>query len=338
MPSFLSIVWNNKFNLPHLPPPDSFTGKTILITGASGGLGLAAAVHFVNLGAKSVIITARTAAKGEQAKASIEAQTREKSKDVVKVMELDMSTFAGTKTFADRVTREVKEIDVVCLNVGAISTEFQTGEEGWEKMVEISLATTLLALLLLPWMKEAGKGNAHLGIVTSGLHRRVDIKKWPKENVIKYWSKKENWKNGQANYATSKLLEQYAVNEIAKLACDADGSPRVIVNSICPGMVHTDLGRGYGTNYAMSIAVNLFGYLACKTTEGGARTYVRAALTPPSEHGRHYTDYQTEEDYKHDARNSVVGKEGQEMQAQVWKETLDILGEHYPEVISNITA
>jgi hypothetical protein len=56
-----------------------------------------------------------------------------------------------------------------------------------------------------------------------GLHRRVDIKKWPKENVIKYWSKKENWKNGQANYATSKLLEQYAVNEIAKLACDADG-------------------------------------------------------------------------------------------------------------------
>jgi NAD(P)-dependent dehydrogenase (short-subunit alcohol dehydrogenase family) len=87
MPSFLTIVWNNKFNLPHLPPTDSFTGKTILITGASGGLGLAAAVHFVNLGAKSVIITARTAAKGEQAKASIEAQTREKSKDVVKVME-----------------------------------------------------------------------------------------------------------------------------------------------------------------------------------------------------------------------------------------------------------
>jgi NAD(P)-dependent dehydrogenase (short-subunit alcohol dehydrogenase family) len=78
-----------------------------------------------------------------------------------------MSTFAGTKAFADRVTREVTEIDVVCLNAGAISTEFQTGEEGWEKMIEIFLATTLLALLLLPWMKEAGKGNAHLSIVTS---------------------------------------------------------------------------------------------------------------------------------------------------------------------------
>jgi short-subunit dehydrogenase involved in D-alanine esterification of teichoic acids len=87
MPSLLSIIWNNKFNLPPLPPPDSFTGKTILITGGTGGLGLAAAVHFVNLGAKSVIITARTVAKGEQARASIEAQAREKSKDVVKIME-----------------------------------------------------------------------------------------------------------------------------------------------------------------------------------------------------------------------------------------------------------
>lgn len=78
-----------------------------------------------------------------------------------------MSTFAGTKAFADKITREVKEIDFVCVNVGAISAEFKTGEEGWEVMIELSLATTLLALLLLPWMKQAGKENTHLGIVTS---------------------------------------------------------------------------------------------------------------------------------------------------------------------------
>jgi NAD(P)-dependent dehydrogenase (short-subunit alcohol dehydrogenase family) len=97
-----------------------------------------------------------------------------------------MSTFAGTKAFADRVIREVKEIDVVCLNVGAISTEFKTGEEGWEIMIEISLATTLLALLLLPWMKEVGKGNTHLGIVTSMylLYRSVT-------HVTQFWLPEE---------------------------------------------------------------------------------------------------------------------------------------------------
>ena len=81
---------------------------------------------------------------------------------------LDMSTFESTKVFADKVTNNIKEIDFVCLNAGAISTKHKIGEEGYETMIEISvLTTTFLALLLLPWMKEAGRGNAHLGIVTS---------------------------------------------------------------------------------------------------------------------------------------------------------------------------
>ncbi|KAF7925349.1 hypothetical protein EAE99_006213 [Botrytis elliptica] len=91
----------------------------------------------------------------------------------------------------------------------------------------------------------------------------------------------------------AKLLQQYAVNEIAKLALSADGKHKVIVNSICP-----DLGREYNTGVAMGIIINLWMGLACKTTEGGARTYVLAALTPSSEHGAHYTNYETEEKYR----------------------------------------
>ncbi len=48
MPSILTIpklVYNNKFNLPSLPPLNSFQGQTVLVTGATGGIGLAAAVH-----------------------------------------------------------------------------------------------------------------------------------------------------------------------------------------------------------------------------------------------------------------------------------------------------
>ena len=90
------------------------------------------------------------------------------------------------------------------------------------------LSTALLALLLLPWLKSAGRGKAHLGIVGSGLHRGVDISAgngWPQEDVVKYWNEKENWqkKGGQGMYGVSKLLVQYCMGEIAKLAKGEDG-------------------------------------------------------------------------------------------------------------------
>jgi NAD(P)-dependent dehydrogenase (short-subunit alcohol dehydrogenase family) len=233
----MSLIYKNKFCLPSLPPPGTFKDQTILITGASGGLGLATAVHFVNLGASSVIITARSNAKGEAAKTAIEAQTGTEGKGVVKSMELDMSTLASTKAFAERVKQEVKKIDYVLLNAGLLNPGFKQGKEGFEESIQVNvLSTALLGLLLLPWMKEAGHGKAHLGFVTSGLHRSVAIDQWPQSDVLSHFSRAENWpKSGM--YATSKLLEQYVVREIAKLALGNDGRPEVIVNPICPGKI-----------------------------------------------------------------------------------------------------
>jgi NAD(P)-dependent dehydrogenase (short-subunit alcohol dehydrogenase family) len=172
MPSFPRLIYNNKFDLPSLPPPGTFKDQTILITGATGGLGLAAAVHFVNLGAKTVIITGRNEAKCQTAKTEIERQTSGKGKNMIKMMELDMGTFAGVKVFADKVKKEVKSIDYVLLNAGMLTTEFRLGKEGFEESIGVNtLSTALLALLLLPWMKVAGKGKAHLGVVGSGMHR-----------------------------------------------------------------------------------------------------------------------------------------------------------------------
>jgi NAD(P)-dependent dehydrogenase (short-subunit alcohol dehydrogenase family) len=193
-------------------------------------------VHFVNLGASSVILTARSHDKGEAAKAAIESQTGTVGKGIVKAMELDMSTLASTKEFAETVKKEVKKIDVVLLNAGVLNKGYKAGKEGFEETIQVNvLSTALLALLLLPWIKEAGGGKAHLGFVTSGTHKGVAIDGWPKEDVLGYLSKEENWPKG-GMYGPSKLLEQYVVNEIAKLAVGSDGKPRVIVNPMCPGM------------------------------------------------------------------------------------------------------
>jgi len=322
------LIYSNKFLLPSLPPPETFKNKKVLITGASGGLGLATAVHYVDLGASSVIITARTAAKGEAAKATIEAQTSRKGKNIVKFMALDMSTFSSISAFASQLKNQIQEIDIVLLNAGVLNTTFKVGEEGFEETIQVNvLSTALLALLLLPWMKEAGRGKAHLGFVTSGTHRSVAIDAWPEEGVLEWLSKEENWPKNM--YATSKLLEQYVANEIAKLAV---GSPEVIVNPMCPGMVKSDLGRAYKTSALLSFAVDMFMTLAAKTTEGGARSLVLSALTTPEENGKYFTNYQSDEDYKKAVQHNILGPEGQKMQAEVWKEVLHILEENVPEV------
>lgn len=224
MLKFPRTVWRNHYDLPTLPPPGTFDGQRILITGASGGLGLATAIHFVNLGASNVIITARTLAKGEAAKAHIEEQTNTQGKGTVTVMDLEMDTLASTKAFAEKLMAEVKTVDYVLLNAGLLTASFKLSEEEYEESIQVNvLSTALLSLLLLPWLKVAGKGKAHLGIVTSGRHRGVNVDKaFPPQDVLSFFSKEENFPGGQM-YPVSKLLEQYVVNELAKLAVGPDG-------------------------------------------------------------------------------------------------------------------
>jgi hypothetical protein len=92
------------------------------------------------------------------------------------------------------------------------------------------LSTTLLGLLLLSWMKGERKHRdspAHLAFVSSGTHTYVTISdwvKWANENggVLAHLSRKENWPKNRDMYAISKLLLMYSVEEIAKLALDAN--------------------------------------------------------------------------------------------------------------------
>jgi NAD(P)-dependent dehydrogenase (short-subunit alcohol dehydrogenase family) len=215
----------NKWFPPSLPPLDTFKDQTILITGATGGLGLETAIHYVKLGASTVIITARTLSRGLTAQAIIEARTGKTG--IIQVRELDMSTFAGVKKFVDSLKEDVKQIDVVLLNAGVYKKTYDVSPDEWEETLQVNtLSTISLGLLLLPWMKtcQSSGGRQHLGFVSSGLHTtaKIETEDFPKEDVLRYWSEEKHFM-GSGTYALSKLFMMYGVADIVKLAQSDDG-------------------------------------------------------------------------------------------------------------------
>ena len=86
--AFVSMVVKQKLftPTPH-DPTTSFEGKTVIVTGATSGLGYEAALKFAKLGASKVILTARDMSKGQTCKALIEAKKSSQvmSRDCLKI-------------------------------------------------------------------------------------------------------------------------------------------------------------------------------------------------------------------------------------------------------------
>lgn len=138
MMALKSII--GKFVPSSLPSNDAFSGQTILVTGGTSGLGLAAAVHFLNLGADEVIITARNASSplAEEAKRNILAKKKVSTTGQVTVMGLDMNSYASCAQLVDGLRRKFEEqggtkkggLDVAVLNAGALNNKFVKSPEG----------------------------------------------------------------------------------------------------------------------------------------------------------------------------------------------------------------
>ena len=187
--------------------PFSLEGKTILITGASSGIGKATAIECTRLGA-SMVITGRNKEKLEATLVSLEG-------DGHKMICADLTDTEELEA----LIAELPALDGAVLSAGVSLTmpvKFSNSEK-FKEIFETNLfSQTELARLL--FKKKKLKDNGSLVFISS-------------------IGGTKSFNPGNAIYGASKA----ALNSFMKYCALEFASRKIRVNSICPGMVRTPL-------------------------------------------------------------------------------------------------
>jgi NAD(P)-dependent dehydrogenase (short-subunit alcohol dehydrogenase family) len=283
----------NNSQHPPKDPRTSFAGKVVLVTGSNTGLGLEAAVKFAALGATRLLLGVRSVKKGEEAKKQI-CRRADYDPANVRVYELDMSSFASMKVFARQLSDHEHQLDAAVLNAGMTSASYQLSPEEYEVSVQVNvLSTALLAVLLLPKLREAARQSgtpSHLEFVGSVGHRMVkpdafDSVLHNEGHLLDFVNDKKNF-GIPATYCYTKLLIMYVMEGL--VAATAERQSRdVIITTCCPNLCRTDIGREF--SMLLKVPNYLFQSVFARTAEEGSRILVSGVTLGQDAHGQFWS-------------------------------------------------
>eukprot|EP00736_Rhodelphis_marinus_P000403 Rmarinus@m.18171 len=143
------------------------TGKTFVITGANTGLGLEASKALASQGAH-VVMACRSPERGQKALEEVKSVAKDAN---VQLMELDLSSFASVRKFADEIKSAGTEIDVLINNAGIMGCPHNLTVDGNEAHFGTNhLGHFLLTNLLLPQMRGTEEDPGRIVILASYAH------------------------------------------------------------------------------------------------------------------------------------------------------------------------
>src|SRR3954462_14664777 len=204
--------------------PD-MTGKNVLVTGGTGGIGKATVVGLAALGAR-VGITGRDRARAEAAAADIRAESGNPAVDVYIA---DMSCQAEVRRLAGEVLDAYPRLDVLVNNVGGFWAHRHVTADGLEHTFALNhLAPFLLTHLLLDRLKASAP--ARVVTVSSGAHATGRIDFDDLQGAATY--------SGQRAYNASKLANVMFPYELAR-RLDGTGVTATVLH---PGVLRTNFG------------------------------------------------------------------------------------------------
>ena len=199
-------------------------GKVCVVTGATSGIGKAAATALARMGSQ-VVLVGRDRGRAEAAAAEVGAIGTVPPKVEI----ADLASLEQVRALAGRLA-SLERVDVLINNAGLVLGERRVTEDGFEHVFAVNhLAPFLLTSLLLP--KLTGSAPARVVTVTSDAHSaaKLDLDDPGQEHGWNSWR----------SYANSKLANILFTRELAR-RLDGTG---VTANSAHPGTVRTGFGR-----------------------------------------------------------------------------------------------
>jgi NAD(P)-dependent dehydrogenase (short-subunit alcohol dehydrogenase family) len=231
----------------------NIAGKEVLITGATSGIGKAAAFELARMGAKLSVLgrdRARMEALGVDAR----------------LFQADLSQLAQVRSVAAEIGSVLGRIDVLVNNAGVAARGSRTTSEGFDEMLAANyLGPFLLTHLLLDRVRASAP--ARIVITGSEAHRlagRFDPENF--EAMGEY-----SGLSAQLAYGRTKLLDVLFGDELGRRLRGSG----VTANSLCPGLVNTGLVREVPG--ADRISRLLSATPVVRTPEQGARMLIRLA-------------------------------------------------------------
>ncbi|PYI09716.1 short-chain dehydrogenase/reductase [Aspergillus sclerotiicarbonarius CBS 121057] len=339
----LRVLHNQLFVTPSLPSnPTPFKKRTVIITGANTGLGLAAAHHIAAGSVGKLILAVRNSKAGAAARDSLLNANANLDPQTIEVWPLDLASYDSVRAFAARATSTLDRLDVLLCNAGLATFQHSTAE-GHERTITVNVISTfLLAVLLLPKLRATGQlgrdrpGKQEreqlpvLSIVASEVHAFAGFpeRQAPEEKGVGVFEALDDPDRYYATmgerYRTSKLLDILLARELAnRVAGD-----QVVVNCLNPGLCRSQLSREMDTP-VVRMVLRLLG----RTLEVGGRTLVAAAAAGSESHGQYMSNGELA---PHELSSFVTSDDGERTQLRVWEELSQILERIQPGVMHNV--
>lgn len=239
------------------------TGKVVVITGATSGIGAETALALARMGA-TIYVHGRSPRKIEAAVALIKDATGNAD---VRGLSADLSDLAQVRALAATIQAQSDRLDVLVNNAGGMLTREQTSVDGYELQFAVNhLSHFLLTRLLLGLMKDTAsrQGEARIVNLSSFVHGWGGIG----------WDTLGKSGRGFGAYIPSKLANLLFTYELARRL---EGSG-VAANAVNPGLVATRFGKT-GNPGAMKAAMSALIPIS-KSSARGAETSIYVASAP----------------------------------------------------------